>query len=491
MKTLEIKLPDFTRILWASNKARKVWQPVVDAINKAWLEIEWLSVVDGVRSCSLSAVTPQQFVQKGGEWAGHGLNNLPLAMQGASNYTYSADSVPLRSGEPFVFRIVVGKPDHVIEFKRAWDAGDDKTIGRLLGYPDCCMDFYRKNWVLHGLVDTTWPMAKNGLESSANETIVETGGPPEANILWRWAGPRAVPHLPCSFKCDATVNFGEKMIQVGRRAGYNMEMDRLMEILSWPVEWSALHGIAIIKTPVLKVSTRTDATACEYIVRWDGVAYPSEGASGLNFPYSRVRDSRFSRRHDLDMPSPVFENTEGDSDWYWADNGFSSLEAMNEAHENLLETISSLSLESGSHVIDLGCGNGALLQKILKINPDIVPYGIDLSPKNITHAGILLPDFSENFEAADMFGSSEHVSDDKFFSLAIVMPGRFLETEPKTADRLRNFLQKRCGRILLYAYGDWLEQYGSLSMLAEKAGFYLLDSDPRVKASLAMVRAAP
>ena len=51
------------------------------------------------------------------------------------------------------------------------------------------------------------------------------------------------------------------------------------------VEWSGLHGIAEIKTPVLKISARTDATAQKYTVRWSGTGYPDEGATGLRFPY--------------------------------------------------------------------------------------------------------------------------------------------------------------------------------------------------------------
>jgi Methyltransferase domain len=487
MRRLDFTLPDFTRIMWVSDRARKTWQPILDLIIKAWLEIEWLSVVEGVRACCLIAVTPEQFVHKGGQWAEHGLNNLPLAVQGSSNYTYSATSTPVKPGKPIIFRIVVGKPHHVIEFKRAWDAGDDMSIGRLLGYPDCCMDFYRENWIQHGLVDTTWPMATKDLTLSGEQTAVEGSGPPEANILWRWMGARAVPHLPCSLSCDATVEFGRKMIQVGRKAGYAMEMDRLMEILSWPVEWSALHGIAVIKTPVLKVSTRTDATPCEYVVRREGTVYPSEGASGLNFPYSRSNRLRSPEPRNLDKRSSLSCDLRDYPAWYWTDNGFSNVEAMNEAHAPIVELASSLALETRGNVLDLGCGNGALLQKIFQKNPGIVPCGIDLSPKSIAHAGIILPDFSDNFKAADMFENHEALWADKYFSLAIVMPGRFLERDAESADRLRNLLRKNCRSLLLYAYGEWLERFGSLSKLAEKSGFTTLNTGPSVKADFAMV----
>lgn len=487
MKKLDITLPDFTRIIWVSDAARNTWQPIIERITKAWLEIEWLSVVEGVRSCSLIAVTPEQFVQQGGKWAEYGLNNIPLAIQGVSNYTYSATVPPVKPGTPFVFRVVVGKPHHVMEFKRAWDDGDDKNIAKLLGYPDCCMDFYRESWVKSNIIDTTWPMAIKDMSVSGEQTTVEVNGPPEGNILWRWMGIRAVPHLPCNFNCDETEDFGRKMIQVGRTAGYDKEMDGLMEILSWPVEWSALHGIAVIKTPILKVSTRTDATSCKYLVRREGTAYPSEGASGFNFPYLHGNRNSSPGHRILLRKSPNRFDLNDYPAWYWADNGFSGAESLNEAHTPIVNLASSLLKYSSGDVLDLGCGNGALLHKILLKNPDIVPYGIDLSFENISHAGILLPEFSVNFRVADMFENPESFWGDRYFSLVIVMPGRFLETETNSAERLRNLLGKKCKNILLYAYGDWLERFGELSVLAEKSGFSLLNSQLSVHAGFAIV----
>ena len=63
-------------------------------------------------------------------------------------------------------------------------------------------------------------------------------------------------------------------------------MDWLLELLNWSVEWSALHGIAEIKTPILKVSTRTDATPHKYTVRRTEETAPTEAVRGLVFPYS-------------------------------------------------------------------------------------------------------------------------------------------------------------------------------------------------------------
>jgi hypothetical protein len=91
-----------------------------------------------------------------------------------------------------------------------------------------------------------------------------------------------------------------RLLALGREIGFSEEMDWLVEILRWPVEWSALHGIAEIKSPVVKIITQTDATARKYVVRHAGDHYPEEGAHGLGFPYR-------GRRIPLLTQSPSFQ----------------------------------------------------------------------------------------------------------------------------------------------------------------------------------------
>lgn len=287
IERLDFVLPDFTRLSWVSDAARDVWAPRLARIMKAWFEIEWLAVLSGVRCCGVTIASPEEFITRGGEWVKHGLSALPLEIEGVSGYSYQNTSQKARLGEPFVFRVVLGMSPDLAAFKAAWDAGDNQEIGRLLGYPPCCVDFFQRVWADQRFVDTTWPMALGTTAPKNGACTIEVTGPPETNILWRWMGARMVPHLPCRFDCAETVALGKRFVRVGRVAGYDQEMDWLLEILSWPVEWSALHGIAEVKTPVLKVSTRTDATPSKYVVRRQGEAYPAEGAQGLTFPYCK------------------------------------------------------------------------------------------------------------------------------------------------------------------------------------------------------------
>jgi hypothetical protein len=77
------------------------------------------------------------------------------------------------------------------------------------------------------------------------------------------------------------------VIDVGVKEGFVSEMEWLGELLQWPMEWSALHGIAEIKTPVLKCSASTDATAMLYWVLVEGSVFPEAGAYGIGHVYRK------------------------------------------------------------------------------------------------------------------------------------------------------------------------------------------------------------
>ena len=272
---------------------------------------------------------------------------------------------------------------------------------------------------------------------------------PKGNILGRWLGVRAVPHLPCRFDCGPTVEFAESVL--GRGQGCADEIDWLEEILSWSVEWSALHGIAGIKFPVLTVSTRTDATPWKYTVRLQGSKYPPEGASGLRFPYERP-----SRLHVSDSPS--FQRGLGNPigrqrqrpDWLYADNGFSSHRTMQRLHEPIVALCCHELAESRGHILDLGCGNGALLRKICRRREGLVPHGVDLKPQAIDHARLLLPTFADNFLCEDMFTTGLLLAGR--FLLVMLMIGRLAEVSPAEARRYVDRLAARTGRLLVYMY---------------------------------------
>jgi len=495
----------------------------------------------------------------------------------------------------------VGTTANVFQFKKAFDASDESAIGNLLGYPACCREFYKRVWVDDGLVDTTWPMAVataaaqgavdsdlalspegpltpnpspargegstvtpgpspargEGSTTTADfeGRLIEVAGPAKGNILWRWMGVRTVPHLPCSFTCGATLELAERLIQVGRDLGLAAEMDWMLEILDWPAEWSALHGVAEIKTPVLKVSTRTDATPCKYTVRYQGRALPAEAAQGVRFPFlapsrpaltesegfkrglehaagvgdderltspggpltpgpspdlpsagargegRKQSDSSAARGEGSTVtpkPAPDLPSAGGEGSnylaaaWYASDNGFSTVAGMDAAHAPLVAAAGPALAEKPGLVLDLGCGNGALLKKLHQTHPAVVPVGIDVDAERIAHARQLLPQFAEHVVAGNLFDVDALWPEGRRYALAVLMPGRLLEVTPDRAAWLRARLASHCDRILIYNYHDsWLARYGSLQSLATAAGLAVTSVKEDLAVGFAKVAEAP
>jgi SAM-dependent methyltransferase len=263
-------------------------------------------------------------------------------------------------------------------------------------------------------------------------------------------------------------------------------MDWMLEILSWPVEWTALHGIAEIKTPLMRVSTQTDATPDKYVVQRLSQAYPQEGALGAAFPFKRMpAKERLSRSRREVVKQPRQPASREEHPWLAADNGFASSANMETAHQPIIAlALEALAGRPGC-VLDLGCGNGALLKKIQEGNPSLEIYGLDWEDIRIEHARQLMPGLADHFAAGNMFSSEWPWQAQRRYLLAILMPGRFLEVNAESRQFLRTCLQQYCDQLLVYAYDDWLQQYGGLGKLAQAAGFELPETRSEARVSLA------
>ena len=215
MERLPFVLPDFTRIMWVSDRAREI----LGAENPA----DYPSVArDRVARCCRRRQGVRHHERRRGRSRRRrralgsitGSPRCRSRCRGPAR-TYASTPVPVAPGRPFAFRTVVGRLDDLQAFRSAWKATDENALGRLLGYPSCCTAFFRRVWVEDAMVDTTWPMALASAGESNGTRAVTVSGLPEANILWRWMGVRAVPHLPCRFDCQATVRPGSPI--PGRR----------------------------------------------------------------------------------------------------------------------------------------------------------------------------------------------------------------------------------------------------------------------------------
>ncbi len=299
---LDFRLAPFTNLSWVSQPAKEVWQPRIQGITEARLETTIRTALTRADRIRLVQIPPYQYLKlarrmrDGGREAADLSTALPSA----------ADSLSwVFNPRPNMLFVALGAKDLVEDFQSTWGVGfSDDRIGAL-GWPDCCLDFLKVlrtgRWI-----DPTWPSALRGQEEQrAKGDSLEVDFLPGSNLLLKRADVRPVDHLPCSPRCVRSQRNFELEKEQGISAGFEQEYRWLSEMLQFPAEWTALNGIAELRTPLFRISSETDARAQKRTLRRLGDHLPAEAPPGILFPFVSERH-RFSEsdgfRRGLESP---------------------------------------------------------------------------------------------------------------------------------------------------------------------------------------------
>lgn len=270
MKVLDFLLYNFIRISWTSDLAKAVWHPRFNQITSNISEIELVAIKENLKKCAYFKISAEQVSSFHAKLNRYGLVFVEL------NF----------NSDPEVVSVLVGNDLAELDFfNRAWKDNNHSILQTMLGTPNCCQEFLQYVWIKLERNDPTWEMAcTKGLDDLANKIKLPTN--PLTNMFLHRLGLKYLHHIPCRMNCSDSITQAKKIHQIGKDLGLNHEMNWLTEILSWPIEWSALHGIAETKTPLFKFINETDATPFKYSIEYAGSQYPLEGARGLSFPYN-------------------------------------------------------------------------------------------------------------------------------------------------------------------------------------------------------------
>ncbi|HLI47867.1 MAG TPA: hypothetical protein VKV18_04150 [Chthonomonas sp.] len=263
-------LPPFVRYHWVSLSARDLWEPRFLKIRAALKQMEIESVHRGLKAVSVLTVLQAELPC---------LSRMCVERRLGLLIDYEA---PM--GE---VRVVIGSPTSLEAYQSALQSDDATRLAGLLGTPACCLRFAGEVYTSMGLSDLTVPLFLRGgaLDEQQRCTVPQSCYEVELNPLWRCVGLYTTPMYPCRLKCKRAKHRAVRFLQLGRELGYEREMEWLVAILSWPLLWTALHGIAEMKSPVIKIIHATDVSHRKVELALEGSLFPEQGAAGLQFPF--------------------------------------------------------------------------------------------------------------------------------------------------------------------------------------------------------------
>lgn len=284
---------NYTNIVYKEQFAsqQEKYQQLFSKITEAFLQIEYLSVVEGTRDSHLMFIRPNELEGQKQRFKKYGLDIVLLNKEvDDTSGGYGNHSGDWEGNGNYTWRAIITKPENVNRWKDIWTIRThdvnlgEYLIGRALGYPDCCSKFFTQIWIKDTNIDTTWQQALctiHKVEQDDKETwrfpqtnithieLSETT-PIWSNNLLRWAGMKLVTHLPCSFDCKETKRIALENLGIAAKHGFGNEYKMLCDIMDWDVTWTAQYGIATIDTPIFTIYTATDITTEKYVVHKKG-----------------------------------------------------------------------------------------------------------------------------------------------------------------------------------------------------------------------------
>jgi len=202
---------------------------------------EVLSVKDGIRKVGTYHIRNTHLMEDISFLTNNNLVFLPILeckpVSGFAHRFY--DPEPNEPRDMFV--VIAKKYSHARVFREAFLRDDHSLVGMMLGYPKCCIDFFKSTW--SDIIDPVWQWGYNSPHKVLDKNRIQVSGYPECNMLLRYFGLRTVPHIVCSSTCKGTKKFSEKLSK------YYSHYDELLELLSQDITWENYKGEAMVTFP--------------------------------------------------------------------------------------------------------------------------------------------------------------------------------------------------------------------------------------------------
>ena len=396
----DFKPPETFRVQWASKTIQEEYEPRITRLSSDFSRAELLTVFNRERAGCIVNLNKEDLLYDA---------RVSKEIRANSCYVYPMNYVPvskvysnavqsLQPGEDYQVRMMV---------TNITDYPNMNNLGRILGYPECCIKFFENYWTSKGYRDLV-PCMEGIQFIELDKNVVISDYYELANILLKGMGIRAVPHLPCSLKCNHTNAFAHLFLKYLPEASYKL----LLQLLRLDTTYSSYHGYAEVKNKLFK-----------------NVFNSLPLGYKLEFTLKQLMVMR------LNEPE--------------SHNGFSSKDNEARAHHEIINFIGA-SISNESRILDLGCGDSTLLRRIGELYPQAMLEGVEIN-KN-TFSRILQGDKLIAFNQ-DL---NEFVFDGKY-SLVMIANQRLREMDEHEISKFVHNIKTSTKYLLVYDYsGDEL-----------------------------------
>lgn len=267
--------PEFSRLTFHNAAGREFWAPKIREAASSAHKNELVTVSLGMRQCATLHIPNWNASQYYRQLTDLGLlwKHLRAVGSGPGGFSHKAHPVP-EDTVKFNWYTVVARTDEDLEaFAKAHEVNDHDTIGKMLGFPDCCREWFTKVWPTYR--DPIWQQAENSPQEAPQwpvgpmATTLQVQGHPYCNSAMRYIGIRSMFHLPCSFNCEASIALGDQWFDIMRKHSPNAARWAGW-MLSLPQRWDVLHGHAKTVTPAFTIHAGSVEAAERYVVIMKG-----------------------------------------------------------------------------------------------------------------------------------------------------------------------------------------------------------------------------
>jgi hypothetical protein len=223
----------FTRII--PKQKCENWPSKLSKMMELYKEAEYQTVKKNIRKAAIISVYPENLDKSFEKFNKDELIFIPTWKVKAGE-SFSFERRNFKEGESFYWEgyLVKTKKDGSI-LKKPNQKHNLKVIGQMLGYPDCCIEYFIKNFPVN--YDPIWVNLEGKIK-----------GYPESNGMLRYFGPKIVPHYSCSPTCQATKKIGQTWLKIMEEIDKDLTKE-MYDLLAGPMTWNSYHGVVQVETP--------------------------------------------------------------------------------------------------------------------------------------------------------------------------------------------------------------------------------------------------